>query len=359
MEQFNIYHRRDGRYEGRISRGKRKNGKRRFQYFFGHSRQEVQDKMTAVRRQELSGSCCKTVGQIFFEWFHSVRHRVKESTAANYRMKAEKHVLPAFSDMRADEITESDIYSFIELRQKSGLSNRYISDILIMMKSVYKYASKNYHFLNPLEGIALPKLQKPEIELLDEKQQEKLQQYIAENPNHSTLGIALSMSTGIRIGELCALQWEDIDLEKRILTVRKTMQRIQTPDGATKTKLIIAEPKSESSKRKIPIPDCVISILEKFRGKAKEYLISGEERPIEPRTMQYRFASILKNVKLPSVHFHALRHMFASKCVKLGFDAKTLSEILGHSKVEITLNRYVHSSFEQKKEFMSRIAMNF
>ena len=359
MEQFNIYHRRDGRYEGRISRGKRKNGKRRFQYFFGHSRKEVQDKMTAVRRQEFSNNCSKTVGQIFSEWFQSIRHRVKESTAANYRMKAEKHVLPAFSDMRADEITGSDIYSFIELRQKSGLSNRYITDILIMMKSVYKYASKTYHFLNPLEGIALPKMQKPEIELLDEKQQEKLQQYIVENPNRSTLGIALSMSTGIRIGELCALQWEDIDLEKRILTVRKTMQRIQTPDGEKRTKLTIAEPKSESSKRKIPIPDCVVSILEKFRGKAKEYLVSGEERPIEPRTMQYRFASILKNVKLPSVHFHALRHMFASKCVKLGFDVKTLSEILGHSKVEITLNRYVHSSFEQKKEFMSRIAMSF
>ena len=133
MELFNIYHRRDGRYEGRISRGKRKNGKRRFQYFFGHSREEVQDKMTAVRRQKFSGNCGKTVGQIFSVWFQSIRHRVKESTAANYRMKAEKHVLPAFSDMRADEITESDIYSFIELRQKSGLSNRYISDILTVM----------------------------------------------------------------------------------------------------------------------------------------------------------------------------------------------------------------------------------
>lgn len=359
MERFNIYYRRDGRYEGRISRGKRKNGKRRFQYFFGHSREEVQDKMTAARRHDLNGNCCKTVEQIFFEWFKSIQHRVKESTAANYRMKAEKHVLPAFSDTKADTITASDIYAFIESRQSSGLSNRYISDILIMMKSIFKYASKTYHFLNPLDGITLPKMQKPEIELLDENQQGKLQQYIAENPNHSTLGIALSMSTGIRIGELCALQWEDIDLEKRILTVRKTMQRIQTPDGETKTKLTIAEPKSESSKRKIPIPDCAISILEKFRGKAKEYLVSGEERPVEPRTMQYRFASILKNVKLPSVHFHALRHMFASRCVKLGFDIKTLSEILGHSKVEITLNRYVHSSFEQKKQYMSRIAMNF
>ena len=171
MKLFNIYHRRDGRYEGRIARGKRQNGKRRFQYFFGHSREEVQDKMTAIRRQEFSGNCSKTFGQIFSEWFQSIQHRVKESTAANYRMKAEKHVLPAFSDMNADAVTESDIYSFIESRQKSGLSNRYISDIIIMMKSVFKYASRTYHFINPLDGITLPKMQKPEIELLDETQQ--------------------------------------------------------------------------------------------------------------------------------------------------------------------------------------------
>lgn len=359
MERFNIYHRRDGRYEGRISRGKRKNGKRRFQYFFGHSREEVQNKIELVRQQTLNGSCDRTVGQIFFEWFQSIQHRVKESTAANYRMKAEKHVLPVFSDIKADAVTASEIYNFIESKQNFGLSNRYISDILIMMKSVFKYASRTYHFLNPLDGITLPKQQKPVVELLDEQQQRQLQRYIVDNPNHSTLGIALSMSTGIRIGELCALQWEDVDLEKRILTVRKTMQRIQILNGNTKTKLIITEPKSESSKRKIPIPDCVVSILEKFKGKSKEYLISGEEVPVEPRTLQYRFAKILKNVKLPSIHFHALRHMFASKCVKLGFDIKTLSEILGHSKVEITLNKYVHTSFEQKQQYMSLVALNF
>lgn len=358
MKRFNIYCRRDGRYEGRILKGKFKNGKRHFRYFFGRSREEVQNKMLAAQKQDMNGNCYKTVEQIFFEWFKSIQHRIKESTAANYRMKAEKHILPVFSDTRVDTITASDIYAFIESRQNIGLSNRYISDILIMMKSIFKFASRIYHFLNPLDGISLSKQQKPEIELLDEKQQEQLQKYISENLSSTTLGIALSMSTGIRIGELCALQWEDINLEKRILTVRKTIQRIQTPNGETKTKLIITEPKSESSKRKIPIPDCIISILEKFRGKTKEYLVSGKEKPIEPRTMQYRFANILKNVKLPSVHFHALRHMFASKCVKLGFDIKTLSEILGHSKVEITLNRYVHSSFEQKKQYMNRITMN-
>ncbi|MCD7811808.1 MAG: site-specific integrase, partial [Ruminococcus sp.] len=173
-----------------------------------------------------------------------------------------------------------------------------------------------------------------------------------------TMGIALCLTTGLRIGELCALQWEDVDLKKRILTVRKTIQRIRKPNGKSKTSLIITEPKSESSKRSIPIPECMVKLLKNFKSNPKDFLISGKEKPIEPRTMQYRFAKILKNVNLPSVHFHALRHMFASNCIKLGFDVKALSEIWGHSNVEITLNRYVHSSFAQKQAYMSRVQLN-
>ena len=155
------------------------------------------------------------------------------------------------------------------------------------------------------------------------------------------------------------MQWKDVDLEKRILTVRKTMQRIQFPTEISKTKLIITDPKSESSRRRIPIPDCMVGFLHKFKEESGNYVLTGSKKPIEPRTMQYRFASILKNAKLPSVHFHALRHIFASSCIRLGFDVKALSELLGHSSVEITLNRYVHSSFEQKKEYMKRIKLAF
>lgn len=356
MERYNIYHRQDGRYEGRISKGKRKNGRRSFQYFFGRTKDEVKDKMARVRRSEKEhGECSRTVMEVYEEFYRSVKHRVKESTAANYKMKAVKHIIPAFGKKRIDAVSDTDIYAFMEAKQSEGLSNRYISDIIILMKTIFKYAVRVYRIFNPMDGIALPKKKNPEITILDAEQQCRLERYIAKNPSRTTLGVALSMSTGIRIGELCALQWKDIDLEKRILTVRKTVQRIQCRDGFKKTKLIITEPKSESSKRNIPIPEFMIDFLEKFQGKAEQYVLSGKDKPIEPRTMQYRFVRILKNVKLPSVHFHALRHMFASNCIKLGFDVKALSEILGHSSVEITLNRYVHSSFEQKIEYMSRL----
>lgn len=357
---MNVFKRVDGRYEGRIPRGKKKNGKPKFQYILARTKEEVISRINDIRKnEECHDRCGKNTAIVFNEWFKSIQYKVKESTQANYKMKADKHILPYFGEKSIDSIVQDDIYSFIADRRKKGLSDRYISDIIILMKGIFKFAVRTYNISNPMVELALPKRKNNDIQLLDKAEQDKLQSYIAKNQNLGTLGTALSYSTGIRIGELCALQWKDIDLEKRILTVSKTMQRIQCKNGANKTKLIITEPKSDSSKRKIPIPECMMSYLCKFNGKANEYVVSGSETPVEPRTMQYRFSKILKNANLPSVHFHALRHIFASTCVKLGFDIKSLSELLGHSSVEITLNRYVHSSFEQKQEFMKKICFQF
>ena len=359
MERLNIYHRKDGRWEGRISRGKKENGKRKFLYIFGKSKEQVCKKMKEIRMSETSDHCCKTVQEVFDEWICSAKHRVKESTLSNYKLKGNKHILPIFGSLRISDVSSEEIYSFIEKKQDSGLSNRYILDILIVMKSTFKYAVRTYHICNPMDGIIIPKKRNREIRILESHEQQQLEKYISENRNNTTMGVALTMNTGIRIGELCALQWGDIDLEKRILTVKKTIQRIQSPNGDSITMLIISDPKSESSKRSIPLTQKMIEFLTAFKGESDEFILSGSEKPIEPRTMQYRFAKILKNVNLPSVHFHALRHMFASTCIKIGFDVKPLSELLGHSKVEITLNRYVHSSFEQKREYMERLNFDF
>lgn len=360
MERYNIYYRKDGRFEGRISRGKRKDGRRNFQYFFGHTRDEVKDKMAKARHlATLNEECSQTVSELYQEWYQSICHRVKKSTAANYGMKANKHILPVFGKKRIDAVKESDIYAFMKTKQSEGLSNRYISDIIVLMKTIFKYAVKVYRIFNPMDGITLPKKKKPDIRIFDDKELLQLKQHISDNPGLDTLGTALSLSTGIRIGELCALQWKDVDLEKRLLTVSKTMQRIQSSAMGSKTKLVITDPKSESSKRTIPLSDGIVNLLKEFKGKPENYVVSGSEKAIEPRTMQYRFSSILRKAGLPSVHFHALRHIFATTCITLGFDVKALSEILGHSSVEITLNRYVHSSFEQKQEYMKRLDMNF
>lgn len=205
----------------------------------------------------------------------------------------------------------------------------------------------------------MPKGKAKEKSLLGKAEQTMLNNYLTSNPNASNVGILLSATTGIRIGELCALKWGNIDLEKRTLTIKNTVQRIKSIDGSTATKLIITLPKSNSSVRKIPLPDFIIPILRNFKGNNDYYILSGTRAIIEPRTMQYRFKHILSDLNLPNVSFHSLRHGFATTCIALGFDVKTLSEILGHSSVEITLNRYVHSSMERKAEFMKLLSSVF
>ena len=354
MNKLCIYKRKDGRYEGRVNKGKTENGKRSYKSFYGYSKDEVNSKYESYRQSQ-SGKFSlteMTVSDMSLEWLSIINNSIKRSTYANYLMKLKKHILPAFGGIICSDLKSRDIYAFIDSQTSKGLSARYISDIIVLIKAIFKYASREYGIKNVTEWIVVPKKPQTAVRLLDTAEQKKLEKYIHNNPDTTNLGIAISLYTGLRIGELCALKWEDIDLKKRVLSVRKTIQRVQMPDSNSKTRLLITEPKSEKSKRDIPIPKGLYYMLKKQEALDNYFLLTGTDRPIEPRTMQYRFAKILKNVNLPSVHFHSLRHLFATRAVALGFDIKTLSEILGHSSVELTLNRYVHSSFERKRSCM-------
>ena len=344
----NIYLRKDGRFEGRTKdmRGEKT------RYFYGRTREEVEDKIRIFRESFCRSKSSLTVKVLFEEWLDSICIKVKESTLANYRGKAAVHIFPAFGEMCTDELTQEKVRCFVEERLDRGLSVSYVADMVILLKSAMKYGEQFYNLRNRIAGLVLPKKKKAQVRLLDSPQQGRLERYLWDHQSPSALGISLSMVTGIRLGELCALKWSDVDLRKRTLFVSRTIQRIHSGIG---TKLIITEPKSASSVREIPLPECIVPMLEKYCSDGRFYLLSGREKPVEPRTMQYRFQAVLKKANLPSIHFHALRHMFATNCVELGFDIKTLSEILGHSGVEITLNRYVHSSLERKKQFMRKL----
>ena len=343
-----IYLRKDGRYEGRCKDAK---GDKTL-YFYGKSHEEVCDKMNSFRDSQSYLQSDLTVKMLFEEWLEAIKFRVKQSTLANYLGKAETHILPVFGDIRADELDVSHVQQFIADKLNSGLSSNYVADIVILLKSVMKFAVNRYNIRNRIADVIMPKKKRAEVLLLSKPQQNRLHKHLSENQNLTSLGVALSLFTGLRIGELCSLKWSDVDLSNKTISVSRTIQRIKVQGG---TQLVITEPKSISSVREIPIPDCIMPLLKKFCSKAKFYILSGTEKPIEPRTMQYRFQALLKKAKLPSIHFHALRHMFATNCVELGFDVKSLSEILGHSGVEITLNRYVHSSLERKKAFMKKL----
>ena len=358
----NIYKRKDGRWEGRYKSGFRTDGKAKYVSVYGRSYAEVRAVLSEKRVQAYSGTvrcnCC--FGEIVNSWLCSVKNKVKESTYINYYIKLQKHILPAFGGVRYEKLTVKSLNDFISDKLNSGLSVKYVSDIVVLIKSVTKFAHRNFNYADKAESVTVPKdkhfREKP---VLDEKQQKALTAHLLNCPTSSNVGILLSMFTGIRIGELCSLKWSDIDLEKNILTVSKTMQRIKDISGNTKTKILIDSPKSKSSARTIPLPDFLTDILRKLRSNADDYVLTGKKLYAEPRTMQYRFSAILKKLGLPKVNFHALRHAFATNCIALGFDVKTLSEILGHSSVEITLNRYVHSSMDRKRACMEVLNRQF
>ncbi len=359
MKRGTTYQRRDGRWECRISLGS-VNGKRRYRSYYGLTEQEAEYKMMLDCQtvQHQAAVTEMTVRDLSTEWLFVTRNRIKESTTANYRMKLDKHILPAFGEHNFTVLAAKDIYAFIESKLKSGLSARYVTDIIVLMKSIYRYACREYAVRSVLDGIILPRKKRNEVKVLNKEQQKTLSSYLNTNRSTTTLGVALSLYTGVRIGELCALQWQDIDLVNSTLTVRKTIQRIQCFDGKNKTRLVITEPKSANSLRTIPIPDCIMPMLIEFKGKGSDYILSGSCRPVEPRTMQNRFKKVLNNAKLPSINYHSLRHAFATGALELGFDIKTLSEILGHSSVEVTLNRYIHSSMDRKRTCMNLLSMS-
>ena len=218
-----------------------------------------------------------------------------------------------------------------------------------------KYSAKIHGFHNILADVELPKVHRSEAVLLTRNQQLHLCRYLQRNPCTTSLCVLLSLYTGLRVGEVCGLMWGDIDFEKSVLAVRRTVQRIRNGDRST---CILADtPKSRASRRSIPIPKFLIKLLRDSRSNENCYILSGSNHIIEPRTLQRRFKSILKKADLPSVSYHSLRHAFATNCLQAGFDVKTLSEILGHASVETTLNRYVHTSMEQKIKCMELLEL--
>lgn len=319
---------------------------------YAHTYQEIRDKLQKLKSTVVNfvSSGKTTVKELSEEWLRAVRLKVKTSTYACYNMKFIKHILPVFGGMLYEKLTVDGIHEFIENKLKEGLSVKYVSDIIIVFKSMAKYISRIHGYANLLENVILPKNEKNEMKLLSESEQKELCRFVMNKPDSAKIGVLLSYYAGLRIGEVCGLKWCDIDFNKKILKVNRTVQRVYENNF---TRLIIDTPKSRSSVRKIPLPQFITDILIKFKGFNSEFVLSGTEKPVEPRTMQYRFKSLLKKANLPSVNYHSLRHMFATNCIDLGFDVKTLSEILGHSTVETTLNRYVHSSIERKTACMN------
>ena len=230
--------------------------------------------------------------------------------------------------------------------------------MLAIIRNISKFAiRKGIYVANDANAVQIRQDIKP-MRVLNKAEQRQLCEYILKRPEACSIGILVCMFTGLRIGEICALRWEDISFSDQSIYIHHTLQRIQMHRGhGAKTEVIVTTPKSSCSIRKIPLPDEILEILVLNKKASSGYVLTNDEyKFIEPRTMQNKFKKILKAAGIENANFHALRHTFATRCVELGFDVKSLSEILGHATVNITMNRYVHPTYEMKKENMKKLS---
>ena len=350
-----ITKRKDGRYVGKFIAEYADNGKAQYHYVYGKTYEEAESKVLIGREitsRYLSGRYI-TVGKVYREWLNAVVNRVKESTLANYRNKFEKHILPEFGDIPCADLTAGRINAFINKKLADGLSASYVRDIFTVFKTMLKYSQEEYGFRLSLKNVVLPKAERKQVEKISDTEQKKLVSYLKANMSLTAFGILLSLFMGLRIGELCGLKWEDVDFRNKILHIRRTVQRISSANGNRKTKIVISAPKSATSFREIAIPDMLMEYFEMFRSEADHFILSGADKPVEPRTMQYRYKKILQSAEVEDHNYHKLRHTFATNSAEKGFNVKALSAVLGHSSVTLTLNRYIHPDRTYERRLMN------
>ena len=283
-----------------------------------------------------------TVKSLCEIWEASVRSSVKPSTYACYVTLIEKHIQAELGNMSAGKLTNRVILEFVRKKQRQGLS---------------------------AGTVRLPRQLSGGKNIMEWEDFHKILSYLLHSRRSFDLGLLISLSTGIRVGELCGIKWGDIDLKAGILRVRRTVSRIRNvdikeqqkpfPAKQSRTIIQIGPPKTETSVRDIPLPQFLVERLrerqEERRFSSQAYVLTGRAQFMEPRGVQRRFKNLLKKCGIEPVNIHSLRHSFASKWIENGFDSKALSEILGHSSVKITMDIYVHSSTRQKKSYMDRV----
>ncbi len=366
----NIYKRKDNRWEARYVKGYSEDGAIKYGYIYAGSYHEAKDRLQKAKTDialgvKLSGKTRRRFNAFALEWMQINKHKITESTYVKYLTVINNHILPYFGGMRPEMITTAVVSEFAcLLTDERGLSSKTVRDILTILSSVLKYAKKEIGVIMPDVEIIYPKSQKKEMRVLSLVEQERLISVLTQDMDEYKFGILLALITGLRIGELCALRWEHVDFEGGFINVKYTMQRLKNTEFSTlynnkSTKIIISDPKSEGSARKIPLTENAKMLCKKFyRGGNAAFVLTGEiDRFHEPRKIQYHFSRIVEDAGLSGVHFHSLRHTFATRCVEVGFEIKSLSEILGHSSPKITLERYVHSSMELKRDNMSRLSI--
>lgn len=291
-------------------------------------------------------------------WKEDKKQYVKRSTFAAYTLLIENHILPSFGEMALVE--EQDVQTFVFRKLNEGLSHKTIKDILIVLKMILRFGAKNQMTAYRQIDIKFPtERDKHSIDILNRSHQKQIMEYIRLHFTFKNLGIYICLSAGMRIGEICALTWDDLDVENGIIHVRKTIQRIYVIEEHRKyTEVILDTPKTKNSIREIPMTKNLLKMIRPIKKivNGNFYVLTNEPKPTEPRTYRNYYKQFMQSLGLPLMKFHGLRHSFATRCIESKCDYKTVSVLLGHSNISTTLNLYVHPNLEQKKRCMEQMS---
>lgn len=299
----------------------------------------------------------KPFSEIAKVWKNDKKQYVKKSSFSAYVLLIENHLLPEFG--AKFNIEETEVQKFVFQKLQQGLSQKTIKDILIVLKMILKFGAKNKWIEHHSFDIQFPTVcEKSNIEVLSRTHQKKIMNHIQEHFTFRNLGVYICLSSGMRIGEICAITWEDIDTDNGIIHVRRTIQRIYTIDeGIRKTELILDTPKTKNSIREIPMSKDLLRMLKPIKKIVNNsfFVLTNEAKPTEPRTYRAYYKNLMKELGIPDLKFHGLRHSFATRCIESKCDYKTVSVLLGHSNISTTLNLYVHPNLEQKKKAINQM----
>ena len=290
-------------------------------------------------------------------WKEGKKKYVKKSTYAAYVLLIQNHIIPTFGEDLV--VDEEKVQEFVLTKLQSGLSEKTVKDILIVLKMILKYGYKNRYIEYKQIDIVFPTVTtKKELDVFTKSDQKRVMNYLRDNFTFKNLGIFICLNTGMRIGEICGLKWENVDTNLGVIRVRKTLQRIYVLDEDDKhTELLLDTPKTANSIRDIPMSNELLKVLRPIKKVVNDdyFVLSNDAKPIEPRTYRNFYKKLLKELNVDELKFHGLRHSFATRCIEANSDYKTVSVILGHSNISTTLNLYVHPNHEQKKKCINKM----
>ena len=299
----------------------------------------------------------KTIGEVAALWKKDKQQYVKQSSIAAYALILENHILPVFGDKV--QLTEADVQAFALKKLHDGLSQKTVKDVLVVLKMIQKFGAKNGDLQFVEWSVKFPtEHTKQELEVLSINNQKRIMQYAIDNFTFRNLGIYICLSTGIRIGEVCALKWGDINIATETISINRTIERIYVIDGEKRhTEVVIGTPKTKNSLREIPMSKELLKIVRPLKKVMNDeyFILTNEAKPTEPRTYRNYYKQLLKQLGIPDLKFHGLRHSFATRCIESQCDYKTVSVILGHANISTTLNLYVHPNMEQKKKCINQM----